>query len=940
MTALFLPWPVRRQPAACSLAQTTAKPQGAERGHWAFNPSRRSAIPQVQRLGWAHNPIDSFILAQLDATGLQPSPEADKTVLLRRVTLDLTGLPPTPEETDTFLADSSPDAYEKVVEHLLSSPRFGEHMARFWLDAARYGDTHGLHADYHREIWLYRDWVIRAFNDNKPHDRFLIEQIAGDLLPNASLDQKIATGFLRCHVSTSDGALAEEEARAANVADIAETTAAVTLGLTLGCARCHDHRYDPLTMRDYYSFAAFFNSIDGPAYNWAMSATPPALAVPTPQEMKAVATLRELIASLQQAIHTKAGKVRDDTPITDKTPPLAAETGEYVWFDDEPPGGVKFLHYGRAGATGQFVHAPEHPVLSGNDSLRQTALQEAFNTMPALRPALVVGPGDRLFAHVWLDPTNPPREIMLEWFADGWEHRAFWGEDLVARGKRDTASRRYLGPLPEAGRWVRLEVPAETVGIVPGSAVTGLSFFQYSGTVYWDRAGSMTRLPLGRTEFQTVAEWLRVQRALHGADLPAEIRVLVMSSNRTPGQSRLLRRYFIEHAWSKTRPEFAPLLHRLAEAERRLEAIEEHTARTLVFVERSQPQPAHILRRGQWDRPGEPVERATPAFLPPLPPDAPRNRLGLAAWLVGPQQPLTARVAVNRFWQQVFSTGLVRTPEDFGRRCEPPSHPQLLDWLAVEFADGGWDVKGLLRQIMISSAYRQSSRVTAEQLARDPSNRLLSRGPRFRLDAETIRDQALFAGGILAERMGGSGVKPPQPAGLWEAVGSPGSDTREFTPDTDHDRVHRRGLYTFWKRTSPPPQMSILDAPTREACVLRRERTNTPLQALLLMNEQQFIESARGMAERALRHGGSQTEQIVYLFRLAAVRHPDAEELTELESAYSGFRLRYVADLDAACQLISIGELPADPALPVDDLAALTMTANVILNLDEVLTRE
>jgi mono/diheme cytochrome c family protein len=670
--------------------------------HWAFTPPMRPAMPKVKNTAWPKNAIDSFILARLEREGLSPSPEADRTTLIRRVTLDLTGLPPTPAEVDAFLADTSPNAYEKVVDRLLQSPRYGEHMARFWLDAARYGDTHGLHLDNYREIWPYRDWVIKAFNANKPYDRFLTEQLAGDLLPGATLDQIVATGFNRCHVTTSEGGSIEEEVYVRNVIDRVDTTGTVFLGLTIGCARCHDHKFDPIQTKEYYQLFAFFNNLDGPALDGNAARPAPTVRVPTAEQREELERVRQRIAVLREQIN------------------------------------------------------------------------------------------------------------------------------------KETAQMRHT------------------------KSSTGL----------------------------------------------------------------------------------APILAQVAVLEKQRQQIEKEIPATLVFKERATPRPAFILKRGEYDQRGEPVGRDTPKFLPPLPEKAPRDRLGLAQWLLAPDHPLTARVEVNRLWQQCFGTGLVKTAEDFGTQGESPSHPALLDWLAVQFREDGWDMKKMMKRIVMSATYRQSSRVTKDRLAKDPENRLLSRGPRFRLDAEMLRDQALFVSGLLVEKLGGPSVKPPQPAGLWEAVGYTGSNTKDFKPDHGHEKVHRRSIYTFWKRTAPPPQMNTFDAPSREACLVRRERTNTPLQALLLMNEEQFVEAARTLAEHALKEGGATPEaRAVYMFRLTTARRPDAKELTEILAAYRDHLATYTRDVDKAKQLISVGEQKPEAKLNPSELAAWTMIANLLLNLDEVINK-
>ena len=670
--------------------------------HWSFIPPMRPELAKVKNAAWPRDPVDRFILARLESVGLQPSPEANKTTLIRRVTLDLTGLPPTPAEVDAFLSDTSPNAYEKVVDRLLRSPRYGEHLARFWLDAARYGDTHGLHLDNYREMWPYRDWVIQAFNANKPYDRFVIEQLAGDLLPGATLDQIVATGFNRCHVTTSEGGSIEEEVYVRNVIDRVETTGTVFMGLTVGCCRCHDHKFDPIKTKEFYQLFAFFNSLDGPALDGNAALPAPTVRVPTKQQTAQVNRVRQTIAALRQRID--------------------AEVAE-AWY-------------------------------------------------------------------------------------------------------------------------------------------------------------------------------------------------------------------------TKSHATLAPLRKQLAATEKERVQIEKQMPATLVFKERPTAKPSYVLKRGEYDQRGEQVGRETPRFLPPLPAEAKRDRLTLARWLVSPEHPLTARVEVNRLWQQLFGVGIVKTTEDFGSQGEPPSHPELLDYLAVQFREEGWDIRKMLKRLVMSATYRQSSRVTKDRLARDPENRLLSRGPRFRLDAEMLRDQALFVSGLLVEKLGGPSVKPPQPAGLWEAVGYTGSNTKNFVPDHGHEKVHRRGLYTFWKRTAPPPEMNTFDAPSRESCIVRRERTNTPLQALLLMNDPQFVEAARTLAERALKEAGATPEQrLTFLFRVTTARRPDANEVSELLAAYRDHLASFRRDEAKAKQLLAVGELKADVTLNPSELAAWTMIANLLLNLDEVINK-
>ncbi len=932
--------------------------------HWAFKAPVKPVPPAVKDQSWPINEVDRFILERLEDEGLRPEAEAARTALIRRVTLDLTGLPPTPEEVDAFLADRSARAYETVVDRLLDSPRYGEHMARFWLDAARYGDTHGLHLDNYREIWPYRDWVIRAFNANKPFDRFVVEQLAGDLLPNPTLDQLVATGFNRCHVSTSEGGSIEEEVYVRNIVDQVDTNGTVFLGLSTGCARCHDHKYDPIRAKDYYQLFAFFNNIDGPALDGNSAKWAPLVAVPTAGQREALKKADAEIASAGKAIGDEVARAaaacaaRAKVAARDDRSKLPARA-EFVWVDDDLPPGAS------PQGEGQFVEKKGHPVHAGKRSLlvKSGGLVQRFFDNADER--LVVGGGDAFFVHVYLDPKDPPAEIMLQWHtASGWSHRAYWGANAIDWGKDGTPSRMAMGKLPGPGRWVRLELPVDALKLAPGTVINGMAFTQQGGKVYWDGAGIITERPQDGQRFESFAAWMRAQRERGpSAGLPDDLKAAIKlePARWTEAQAKALSTYYVEYADATTARSIAALRARLAAAEARKKGIEAKAPTTLVFRERSgEPKPAYFLKRGEYDQRGERVGRAVPAFLPPLPPGEPANRLGLARWLVAPDHPLTARVAVNRLWQQVFGTGIVKTAEDFGSQGEPPSHPELLDWLAVRFREDGWDVKRMMKRLVMSAAYRQSSRVAPEKLAKDPENRLLARGPRYRLDAETLRDQALYVSGLLAEHLGGPSVKPPQPAGLWEAVGYTSSNTAKFEADKGADKVHRRSLYIFWKRTSAPPQMTTFDAPSREACTVRRERTNTPLQALLLLNEPQMIEASRALAQRVLQAPGCgdcdgcderagagpkadaaalDRDRITRMFRLAVARRPDARELAELTSALKDFRAHYRGRLDDARKLVNTGESRPDPGLAPDELAAWTMIANVVLNLDEVITR-
>ena len=914
--------------------------QGAGwREHWSFVTPKRPNPPQVKGSRTVRNPIDRFVLERLAAEHLTPSPEAEPETLIRRVTLDLTGLPPTPAQIDAFVSDRSERAYEKLVDRLLSSPRYGEQMARYWLDAARYGDTHGLHLDNIRSMWPYRDWVIEAFNRNMPFDRFTTEQLAGDLLPNPGRSQLIASGFNRAHATTSEGGSIPEEYVVRYAVDRTDTVGTVWMGLTVGCAVCHDHKFDPISQKEFYRLYAYFNNtaedpMDGnKAYQQSVD-----MPMPSDEQSAGTEAFQQELAELKTRIAAELAGIDYKDPMqgVDVKQP---ERRDYVWIDDSLPRGAKPATVG--GPRWEFVAGPEHPVNTLCKSTTLTAEGLAQHTFTGAKPGLTVGQGDVLFAHVWIDEANPPRQIMLQ-FNDGtWEHRAYWGENLIDWGKPDTVGRRHVGPLPEPGGWVRLEVNAAKVGLKPAAAIGGWAFTQFGGTVHWDTAGITTKTPQGNQGFQSMLAWEETERSTKAAGLPEPVAkaVLMAPDKRNEAQQKQVRDYFLEYVYANTRKSFGGMHKQISEVEKRKTELEEQIPWALITKERDELRPAHVLRRGSYENPGEEVVRGVPAVLPPMAPDAPDNRLGLAGWLVSPSHPLTARVTVNRFWQHYFGTGLVRTAEDFGSQGEWPSHPELLDWLATEFIGSGWDVRHMQRLIVTSATYRQSSRRTPELAKRDPLNRLLARGPRYRMDAEMVRDNALAVSGLLVEQIGGPSVKPYQPDGLWNAVAYTKSNTARFVQDQG-DALYRRSLYTFWKRTSPPPTMAILDAPSRETCVVRRARTNTPLSALALMNDIQFFEAARSLAERMMTDGGpTPQERIAYGFRLATARRPGPSELNVLLAQYRAHLAEFSDNEESARRLVTVGESPIDESLDVCRLAAWTMVANLILNLDETITK-
>lgn len=939
--------PEERMPPPDSGKKLTAKQidllkkwidQGAEfQGHWAFLKPERSALPAVKNQAWVNNAIDRFILARLEAEGLKPSVPADKITLIRRVTFDLTGLPPTVAEIEAFLADNAPNAYEKVVDRLLASPRFGEHMARYWLDLARYGDTHGLHFDNERALWKYRDWVISAYNQNKPFNQFAVEQLAGDLLPNATFDQRIATGFNRCNVTTNEGGSINDEVLVRYAVDRTETMATVFMGLTLGCAVCHDHKFDPVSQREFYRLYAFFNAAADAAMDGNTIAPPPVLRTPTPEQE---AKLKEIDAKLAEA-KKKIAEALIKVEYTDPgpgEPPPKAEPREIVWIDDEPPPGANL----QGTTPWEWVTAP-HPVHSGKKATRRSAADLSQHFFDGANPGLPVGPGDKLFAHVWIDPKNPPKTIMLQFNDGSWEHRAYWGEDAIPWGTSGGTSRLPMGPLPKPGEWVRLEVDAAKVGLKGGNTLNGWAFTQHGGTVYWDKAGIVSKSSPAAQNFDSLAAWEEVEKKNQKSKVPPAVREVitkVAADKRNDSQKKTLQDYFVENVYPKTRPIFEPLHKEIAGLEKSRKDTDATIPMTMVMADLPTPRETHVLIRGQYDKKGDKVTAGTPAALPPFPTDAPSNRLGLARWLTDPAHPLTARVAVNRYWQQYFGRGLVKTAEDFGSQGEWPSHPELLDYLAVEFAESGWNIKQFQKLIVMSSAYRQASAVSPELLKRDPENILIARGPRFRLDGEIVRDSALFAGGLLVEQVGGRSVKPYQPPGIWEPIGFNGSDTREYKRGSGAD-LYRRSLYTFWKRTAPPPSLMAFDAPSREACVARRSRTNTPLQALALMNDEQYVEAARMLAERMMTQGGGgPAERLAHGFRVATGRKPSDKEAGVLVNVFQRQLEHYKTQPDAAKKLLAIGDTKRNESLDAPEHAAYTMVANLILNLDETITKE
>jgi hypothetical protein len=909
--------------------------------HWAFEPPVRPELPPVKKSDWPRNDIDRFILSGLEAKHLEPAAEAPRETLVRRVTLDLTGLPPTPAEVDAFVDDHEPGAYERVVERLLNSPRYGEHMARYWLDVARYGDTHGLHLDNERSMWPYRDWVVSAFNNSLPFDQFTIWQLAGDLLPDPTREQVVASGFNRCNVSTSEGGAIDEEFQVRYAVDRVETTSAAWMGLTMGCAVCHDHKLDPITQKEFYQFFSIFNNISEKAMDGNALLPPPTLQLPTPEQAREMTNYTEQLGILDKKLHEAVASIDYQDPITITNGPKPEPT-ELVWIDDEFPPDAK-VEVQKDTDPNQWVSADEGPVFSGKRAIRRSGrgLQRVYFKEGA--EPLVINPGDKFFAYVFIDPKDPPKAIMLQFYSKNWDHRANWGDsEVIPFGNKGTPEKLEMGSLPEAGKWVRLEVEAAAVGLKRGAKLSGVAFTQFDGTAYWDKAGLLSPNDPAQNPFLSLATWTRIERGLGDrADAPDEIKELLgKEPNKLEGPDKgKLRNYFLSFVYEDPQSQIQPIRDERKPIKEKRDELDKKIISTLVSRELDKPRPSWVLIRGQYDKHGEPVGPGVPSVLPPLPRSDVTNRLTFARWLVDPKQPLTARVTVNRFWQQFFGVGIVKTAEDFGTKGEWPSNPDLLDWLATEFMRTGWDVKQIVRLMVTSAAYREDSRVTPKLLDIDPENRLVSRGPRFRLDAEELRDEALYIGGLLDLKMGGHGVRPYQPPGIWEAVGYTTSNTAKYTQDHG-EALYRRSLYLFWKRTAPPPTMVTFDAPSRERCRARRERTNTPLQALITLNDPQYFEAARHLGYRMIREGGFEdAARLRYGFRLATGRVPCDSECNVLEESLAAQRAHYNSNLEAAKKTISVGESPVPDDVPPPDLAAYTMVANLILNLDEVITR-
>jgi len=896
--------------------------QGAEwKPHWSFLPPSKPEIPDVSSSLWPRNPVDHFILSRLQREGLHPQPEAPREVLLRRVTFDLTGLPPTPEALQTFLADTTANAYEKVVVTLLASQSYGEHMAADWMDVARYADTHGYQADRERRMWPWRDWVIRAFNDNMGYDRFVTWQLAGDLLPDATQEQQLATAFNRNHRQTEEGGSIEEEFRIEYVADRTNTTATAFLGLTMECARCHDHKYDPISQKEYYQFSGFFNTIDesGQTSHFTDAVPVPALLLTDEETEQALHSLRQQIAQQEKELATIATRARTTFDLWN--PPAALPLPDLVAaysFDTQQ--GDKLPNRANFALPGTLHYAP---VLA--EGRRGRSLQFDGENGAFFKDVGVFTRADPFTLSLWVRAATHEQWNVLV-------HRTQAALDAGSRGYELSMQKGHLvaglahmwpenairlvstEPLP-LNRWVHVVMTYDG-----SSRADGVELYMdgHKLQTHTIRDNLFKNITYERVDVHLTLGYRFRDTGFRGGqvdDFQVYSRALTaieiaQLSGKSLRDDTSLFAYYLATEHAEYRAARARLRHLRQQENERISPVSE----IMVMRDMDTARPTHVLLRGQYDNKGEIVTANTPHVILPFADTLPRNRLGLARWLVDPQNPLTARVVVNRYWQRFFGTGIVATAEDFGYQGSLPTHPDLLDYLATTFVESGWDIKALQRHLVLSATYRQAAVPLPEQ---DPANRLLSSGPRLRLSAEMIRDAALASSGLLVHKIGGPGVHPYQPAGLWKEKSG-----MEYIPGTGEE-LYRRSLYTFFKRTSPPPSMMTFDAPMRSHCIMRRQRTTTPMQALVLMNDPQYVEAARHIGERMIREGGSSIgARIDIAFRLLTSRLPTDREQDILQALYAEQHALFAQDPAAAFSLLQTGDSPYDSSLDIVDLSA------------------
>jgi len=961
----IMPPPATKKTLSVKQKETLARwiREGAEyQAHWSFIAPVRPEIPAVQNPSWVKNPIDAFILSRLDKEHLSPAPEADKRTLARRVSLDLTGLPPKPEMVEAFVNDAAPNAYEKLVDTLLQSDAWGEHRGRYWLDYARYADTHGIHFDNFREMWTYRDWVIKVFNQNMPYDQFTIENLAGDLLPNPTQDQLIGSGFNRCNMTTNEGGIIDEEYLVLYTRDRMETVGQVWLGMTVNCGVCHSHKFDPLSQKEFYEMAAFFNNTTQAARDGNIKDTPPIITVPTEQDAPRWEELKSLLANTKQQIEGRRAEARG---VFNEW--IASTTPE-VLLQGLP---TQELHF--AAAFNEAEGNKAAVKVDGGD--REVELTESTTKKPgpyAGTNAVELQGGATELADVGDFEANQPFSVAT-WInvpandshgavcARMDNEHGFQGWDVLIQQRRlamhlvngwpDTGMKVVAKPQLKANEWVHVVMTYDGSGKAAGVKLyydgkpqqTNVEMDKLSGSTKTNVPFKIGQRNTSEKIVATSIHDLRVyKRVLDGGEAETLARTSRFAGILSkPADQRTEAEVNEIYEWwlgSHDEP-FRTLSGTLAAQEREQNDIKARGTIAHVMNEKQDPAMAYVLFRGDYDKRRDEVKPETPKFLPPFPTEAPRNRLGYAKWLLQPEHPLTARVTVNRFWQEVFGTGIVKTTGDFGVAGELPSHQELLDWLAVDFRESGWDVKRLFKLMVMSATYRQDAVTTPEKIDKDPQNRLLSHGPRFRMDAEMVRDYALESSGLLVSKIGGPSVKPYQPPGVWEAIAMDVSNTKAYTPDTG-ENLYRRSMYTFWKRMAPPASLDLFNAPSREYCVVRRERTNTPIQALVTLNDEQYVEAARHLAQAAIKQGGATFEDRLRFISLRLLsREFRPEEVNVIRGSFDQLSEYYNGHAEEAGKVIHYGVSPVDETIPAAELAAWTMTCNELMNLDEVLNK-
>ena len=926
--------------------------------HWAFTPIGRPVTPVPKDASWAKSPIDRFVLAKLESMQLKPAPSADRERWLRRVTLDLTGLPASLPEMDAFLADRPDGAESRVVDRLLGSHRFGERMATDWLDLARYSDTHGFQMDRYRPMWPWRDWVIRSFNRNLPFDQFVTWQLAGDLLPNPTQEQRLATAFNRNHLQNEEGGIVEEEFRVSYVVDRVNTFGTAFLGLTFECSRCHDHKYDPISQRDFYQLFSMFQNIDesGQTVYFGEIMPVPTLLLANEAESARIEQFKSASTRLDgrrnEVLESTLSAFNEWLARRPSTPKIAGLIASYA-FDGT--GDARFANGVKGGKPAAPSEAPavapgrfgESLLLSGENGVTLPGVGGISRTdpfslsvwlnPPGLAPRWVVLHKSR----AWMDAGSRGFELLLE---DGHVsvglHHMWPGNSLRIRSRAVVPTNdwshvaiTYDGSSRASGLHLYLDGQPAEVDVIRDGLWKDIT---YGGGEPDLTIGFRMRdsgFKGGRVDELRVFN--RELSSLESAHLSGDARLTTLLIRPAVELSLVERALLFDHFCTAVSPAVARWREEQHGVRQELNRMVMSIPDIMVMQELPKPKPAFILRRGAYDAPGEAVTAGVPGALPPLPAGAPANRLGLARWLLAPENPLMSRVTVNRAWQMMFGRGLVETVDNFGTQGTPPTHPELLDWLARDFVDGGWDWKRLLREIALSATYRQSSKAGAELLASDPQNEWLARGPARRLTAEMLRDQALSVSGLLAETVGGPSVKPYQPEGLWEvAMGNP-------RYDQDHGSgLHRRSLYTYWKRTVPPPAMVTFDAAERNGCVVRRQSTSTPLQALALLNDPQIVEAARHVAERMYREAGpTDTERVLHAFRLVTGRHASERETAVMVAMLQKQRARFAAEPATAGKLLGVGEAKNGAGWSEIDLASGAVVAEALLNHDEAVLR-